>query len=140
MYRTICKIALLFSLALLSMISTAEIAVIVHPSNSSAVSQTAVERIYLAKVKAFSDGTTVVPLNHEESDPTRVAFDSQAVGKSESQMKSYWAKLLFTGKATPIKQVANDEEMISAVSSTPGAIGYVDSASVDDSVKVVLSF
>lgn len=140
MYKAICKTALLFSMTLLPLLSHAEIAVIVHPSNGNSISQTDVERIYLAKVKSFADGTAAVPLNHEESTPTRVAFDNDAVGKSESQMKSYWAKLLFTGKATPIKQLASDAEMISAVSSTPGAIGYVDAASVNDSVKVVLSF
>lgn len=140
MYKIFCKTALLLGMTLLPMLSVAEIAVIVHPSNSSDISQSDVERLYLAKVKSFSDGTAAVPLNHEESTPTRTAFDDQAVGKSPSQMKSYWSKLLFTGKATPIKQVASDAEMISTVSSTPGAIGYVDAASVDDSVKVVLSF
>lgn len=139
MYNIIRKTALLFSLALLPLVSLAEIAVIVHPSNNSAISQTDVERLYLAKVKAFPDGTSAEPLNHQESTPTRVDFDSKAVGKSESQMKSYWAKLLFTGKATPIKQVASDAEMISIVSSTPGAIGYVNAANVNGSVKVVLS-
>lgn len=143
MYRLnmlIKKIVVASCLVLIPLTGMTEIVVIVHPSSSATISKTDVERLYLAKTKAFGDGTTAIPLNHAESSPTRIAFDSQVVGKSEPQMKSYWAKLLFTGKAVPIKQLSNDSEIISTVASTPGAIGYVDAVSINDSVKVVFSF
>lgn len=140
MYKVTSKIVMAIALAFLSMGSLAEKVVIVHPSNTADISKADVERLYLAKISSFSDGTTAVPLNHEESTPVRVAFDSEVVGRTEAQMKSYWSRLLFTGRATPIRQVSNDSEMVSTVSSTPGAIGYVDAGSVDGSVKVLFSF
>ena len=46
--------------------------------------------------------------------------------------------MVFTGKTQQPKEVADDAEVIAKVSSDPQAIGYVDSGSVNDSVKVVL--
>ena len=35
--------------------------------------------------------------------------------------------------------LSSDSDVISWVASTPGAVGYVDSAAVDDSVKVLMT-
>ena len=54
-------------------------------------------------------------------------------------MKAYWSKLVFTGKGTPPAELANEAAVLSHVAANPDAIGYVDAASVDGSVKVVLT-
>ena len=69
----------------------------------------------------------------------RSSFYSAVVKKTEAQAKSYWSKLVFTGKGTPPTAVAGEAEVMELVSSNPKAIGFVDSASVTDSVKVVLT-
>ncbi len=47
--------------------------------------------------------------------------------------------MVFTGKAQSPKEVADDAAVIGKVSENSKAIGYVDSGSVNDSVKVVLT-
>ena len=67
-----------------------------------------------------------------------MACTSAACG-SESQLKSYWSKLVFTGKGQPPRDVQTDAEMIELVAGNPNIIGYVDISSVTDKVKVLTS-
>jgi hypothetical protein len=46
--------------------------------------------------------------------------------------------MVFTGKGTPPKEVADDAAVKSFVATTPGAVGYIDESKVDASVKVLL--
>ena len=48
--------------------------------------------------------------------------------------------MIFTGKGVPPNAVDTDKEMKEMVAKDPGAIGYIDVTSVDDTVKVVLTF
>lgn len=118
----------------------ADYVVIVNPDNYATISNADIENLYLAKTKTFPDGSLAIPLNQDEALPIRSAFDNNVVGKTDSQMKSYWAKLVFTGKAVPIKQLASDQEILELVAKNPSTIGYIDASSVDSSVKVVSQF
>lgn len=44
------------------------------------------------------------------------------------------------GKGKPPKELSSDADIIKFVAENPGAIGYVDAASVDGSVKVLKKF
>jgi hypothetical protein len=48
--------------------------------------------------------------------------------------------LVFTGKGTPPKVVANDAEVISLISANPNLIGYIDATAVTGTVKVIAKF
>lgn len=117
----------------------AGVAVIVHPSNGDSIDKKAIENIYLGKTKSFPGGSQAVPVNLEGG-PVREAFDSNVLGKSSSQLKSYWSQKVFTGKGTPPKEVTTPDEVIGLVSSNPNIIGYIDSSQVNGSVKVVAEF
>ncbi len=124
----------------ISSVAMAEVAVIVHPSNSDAISQGDISKIYLGKIKKFPGGKQALPLDKSEGEALRVQFLDKVVKKSEQQMKSYWSRLIFTGKGVPPKILSSDAEIVETVSRNPDAIGYVDSSSVNDSVKVILAF
>lgn len=122
---------------LLSNFAFAEIVVIVHPSNNDALSAKNVQRIFLGKEKKFPSGGETVAVNQSNSSPARQAFDSDILGRTSSQVAAYWSKLVFTGKGVPPKEVDNDAAVIELISQNPSVIGYVNKASVTDSVKVV---
>ncbi len=119
-------------------VAWSDIAVIVHPSNSSTISEEDVSRIYLGKVKTFPDGSEVIPVELAEGDVLWEKFINQVLKKSNQQIKSYWAQLLFTGKGTPPKAIASGSELKRLVAQNPALIGYIDSSEVDSSVRVVL--
>lgn len=129
------------SLALLaSFVIQAEVAVIVHPSNSAQIDNNAVARIFLGKMKSFPNSGQAVPLNLGDSNATRKTFEDKVLKKSSSQIKAYWSKLVFTGKGTPPKAISDEAELIKLISTNPNMIGYIDAAKVDGSVKVVAKF
>ena len=120
--------------ALFSGFASAEVAVIVHPSNADAISQAEISAIFLGKKKSFPGGSSAVPI--VLNDATADEFNTKLLGKSASQLKSYWSKLVFTGKANPPKIVSPDEAL-SLIKSNPNMIGFIDSANVSADVKVV---
>ena len=61
------------------------------------------------------------------------------LGKSTAQVKAAWSRLVFSGKATPPKELASSAEVKKFVAANPDAIGYIEKSAVDSTVKVVFS-
>lgn len=136
LYKTTLATILLVA----SAASAADVSVIVNTANANALDNKTIKRIYLGKIKAFDNGDTVKVLSLDDSAPETEQFRQNALKKSNSQFKSYWSKIAFTGKGTPPTEVANSEEMINAVKSDASSIGFIDSSAVTDDVKVIATF
>ncbi|MCV2883538.1 substrate-binding domain-containing protein [Aestuariibacter sp. AA17] len=135
-------IATLCTLASLWIFSAAhaQVAVIVHPSNSSELDEGTIKKIFLGKTTKFNDGKIALPLNGAKDSAPREYFNNTVLGRTTNQVNSYWSKLVFTGKGEMPKEVDSDAEVVSTVAANQGAIGYVDPSAVNDSVKVVANF
>lgn len=133
----IVKLISCFSIAL--SISVQAGSVIVHPSNAAALDKKSISKVFLGKSKSFPGGGQAIPIDLSSGD-ARNAFLNQVLGKSESQLKAYWSKLIFTGKGQAPKAVSSDAEVVELVSKNPNLIGYVNDGAVDGSVKVVHTF
>jgi len=93
--------------------------------------------IFLGKTTKLPDGTPVTVIDHKDGEAVKDEFYDKVVGKNASQLKAYWAKLVFTGEGVPPKEYAGDKAVLDRVSRTPGAVGYVSDSSVNSSVKVL---
>ena len=129
---------LLSALALLGLstlaqtqMAQAEVAVIVNPAASAAPTQAEVANIFLGKDKSLKG------VDQKDWNPTKEKFYAGVANKNESQLKSYWSGLVFTGKGQPLPSVADDAAVIAQVAGQADAIGYVDAAAVTDQVKVL---
>ncbi|SFB90559.1 phosphate ABC transporter substrate-binding protein [Pseudoalteromonas denitrificans] len=131
---------LVMTLLIFATSTFANVAVIVHPSNSNTVDAAAITKIFTGKAKSFGDGSKAVPLSQKSSSATTTEFNKKALKKSSSQLKAYWSKLVFTGKGTPPKELSNDADVIKMVSTNPNTIGFVSAGSADGSVKVVHTY
>lgn len=119
----------------------AETSVIVSVNNGNAsIDKNTISKIFLGKSKSFPDGSQALPIDQNDGAAARESFNSNVLGKSASQLKSYWSRLIFTGKGTPPKQSGSDSDVKALVSNNPNMIGYIDSSAVDSSVKVVHKF
>ncbi len=129
------SLRILSGVALLGMVSMvqAEVAVIVNPGAAKAPSQSDVANIFLGKDKSMKG------VDQAGWTPAKESFYSAVTSKNESQLKSYWSGLIFTGKGQPLPSVADDAAMVAKVAGEADAIGYVDSAAVNDSVKVLFT-
>jgi len=121
-------------------LASAELVVVVaQASGVDALSADQVAKIFMGKSRAFPDGSKAVPIEQAEGSADREAFHSKVTGKDAAQLKAYWSRLIFSGKGQPPREAGDGAAVKAAVVATPGAIGYVDAALVDDSLKVVLS-
>lgn len=122
-------------------LAQAGIAVVVNADNpTDMLSKEAAARLFLKKDTSFKTGAKADPVDHSNSSQLREKFYTEVVNKNPSQMTAYWSRMIFTGKAAPPRNVGNsDEEVINAVVNNSGAIGYIDTRSVDQRVKVLLT-
>ena len=134
MRNKIC-IALCFGIFLTTPLH-AEVAVIVHPSNQQNLSEIDIKNLFSGKQKSFPDGNTAIVLSLPEGDSHLSAFNSKVLGKTDSQIKAYWSKVMFTGKGTPPKDVSQDE-MLRLVAENPNTIGIVDAGKATNSVRII---
>jgi ABC-type phosphate transport system substrate-binding protein len=82
-------------------------------------------------------GVSVVPIDQGEGNPARTDFYANVIKKSEAQLKSYWSRLIFTGKGQAPQVVGGDAEVKNMVANNPNIIGYIDEGAVDGTVKVI---
>ena len=138
------QLSIMLTALLVGMLSThsvsADIAVIVNSANGSALDKNSIERIFMGKMKKFPNGQVALPMNASKGMSSRDEFNKAVIGRSSSQVNAYWSKLVFTGKGSMPKELSSDAEIISTISSNQGAIGYIDSGSVTDAVKVIAKF
>lgn len=131
--------AVLLSTTFIAPSAFAELAVIVHPTNSlSKISKSELSDIYLGRSEEFPNGSDAEPLDQESQSPARRQFNKAVLGMDEGALKSYWSKLMFSGKGQPPEELSGDDEVRSAVAANPRAIGYVDKSAVNNSVKVIM--
>jgi ABC-type phosphate transport system substrate-binding protein len=84
-------------------------------------------RLFLKKVTRWADGEVVRPVDLAERSTVRDGFSQEVHGRRTAAIKSYWQRMIFSGRATPPPEVDTEEDVISYVASHPGAIGYVSS-------------
>lgn len=127
------------SLYLVAPIANAGVAVITHPGvKEIGLSKTKLAKIYMGKLKNYSNGQTVKMVDLPKGSKSRKKFYSNVVKKSDSEMNRYWSKLKYTGKGKPPKKLESARDVIQWVANNEGAIGYVDGKYLNKSVKVVL--
>jgi ABC-type phosphate transport system substrate-binding protein len=114
----------------------AEVQVIVNPA-SSVSSMTAKELgdIFLGRKKTMEDGSKADPVDFEGESQTE--FLQVYVGRSESQYRTHWKKVVFTGQGKPPHKFTSEADVIAYVAANAGAIGYVSSSADVSGVKVV---
>lgn len=89
-----------------------------------------VSKLYMGRATSLPDGAAVEPLELAEGAPARADFLGKVLDKTEQQWRSYWSRMIFTGKAQPPRPMGSAAELVRAVASNPGYIGYVDSKDV----------
>lgn len=94
--------------------------------------------IFLQKRHSIGD-QRVIPLNLVGQDASRIAFETDVLGMGRDRLNTYWVKQHFQGIAPPITQPSH-ESIKAFVQNVEGAIGYIPSSMVDNSVKVIYEF
>jgi hypothetical protein len=113
-----------------------DIAIITNINNSnSQVSLSEAINIFMGRYRRFSDGSKAIPI---DNDSIKNKFYMQLVNKSPSEIKAYWATLIFSGRTQPPKIMVDSSKVINAVEQETQAITYIPANQVNHKVKVLL--
>ena len=106
--------------------------------NLQTLELSAAQELYLGQRTRIADGPllTVVDL---PSGPVRDQFYQHLTGKNPSQIRAYWSRLVFTGRARPPHEVAGPEHAIELVLRNPNALAYLPASLAEHpGLKVLL--
>ena len=127
-FLTLCSPALSFAGMLV---------VVAESSPLAEMDRHEVRQLYMDNATRF-DGHPVTVLDMPEGSQEREAFYQSATGKSASQLKSYWARMIFTGQGMPPRQVKSARDMVQKLKYDPRAVGYVQEADIQEGLRVLL--
>ena len=106
---------------------------VVVAADNGATNLTSVQlgKIFRAEAKKWADGRDIVLVLHRSS--AGEAITLQHLNKMTAAQFQAWSK----EHRDQLKLVDSDQEMLTVVETTPGAVGLVDVRAVNDKVKVL---
>jgi ABC-type phosphate transport system substrate-binding protein len=130
---------LFFAALVLPALAWADIAVIVNIANPvRQLSQQQVADLYLGRSRVFPNGEYALVFDLPRDASLRGQFFLQVASLSPQQVNAYWSRLMFTGQVLPPQAMPDERTVLDLVRRNPGALGYVNAALADTTVRVVL--
>ena len=96
-----------------------------------------VRSIFLMRTTAWENGSPIVVVVLEDEGALHATFCKEVLGVFPYQLQQVWDRLVFTGTGQSPRFAQTTDEMKQLVSSTPGAIGYIDQEHIDHSLKII---
>lgn len=101
------------------------------------LSTTQLRRIYSMRQVHWQNGTPIVVYVLSSKNTIHQKFCKEQLRLFPYQLDRIWHKLTFSGYGVAPIEVANENELVEAVKSTKGAIGYVENISEVDDVNII---
>ena len=114
------------------------IVVVVNPASGvESLERSDVVNIFLGSFRQFPSGVAATPVDLPQGHPARAEFYRLLVGKTPSEINTYWARLVFSGKTRPPVKVERAEEAAALVQSMAGGITYMERSKAGMRQKIV---
>ena len=125
-------------LALFAPLAAAQIVIVTSADGRiGELSRQQAEQLYLGRTRSLPDGPPVAR-GALPAGRLRDRFYEQLTGKNPSQIRAYWSRMVFTGRALPPQQAENVRELGARLMTDPNLIGYLSAADADPRLKVLL--
>ena len=86
-------------------------------------------QLYLGRRTSLPDGRSARLLDLPAG-PERDLFYERLTAKNPSQIRAYWSRMVFTGRAHPPHEANDQEDALRRVLTDPSALAYLPAASV----------
>jgi ABC-type phosphate transport system substrate-binding protein len=117
--------------------ANAQVVIIANKSvKKENVNITDIKYIYQLNTKSWSDGSKIKLFDYKGKNATKMAF-FKFIKKTPMQLKREWLRAKLTGAGTPPKEVRSEDEMVTEIANTPGAVGYISKSKVAQNVIVI---
>lgn len=120
-----------------SVFGTTLVVVVARSNPVQSLTREQVEDIFLGRTRQYPDGRLAIPVEQSGQSELRDRFYAEILQRTPAQMRSHWARLIFTGRGNPPRSVDSSEDVLYAIAADPRIIGFVEQRFVDDSVVVV---
>lgn len=105
--------------------------------DEKALSPNSLRSIFSMQKKTWSDGTKIRVFVLPDDDLLHQSISKEKLNVFPYQLRSTWDRLIFSGTGQAPIQVGSIEEMLVKVANTPGAIGYLWRANINENVNVL---
>lgn len=113
-----------------------DIAIVVHIDNKNAqITKSEVINIFMGRFRQYQNGEKAKPYDNLS---IKDAFYRRLINKSPSDIKAYWARLIFSGRTLPPKRLNDTSKIIERIMVDKQGISYMPLSQADDSVKILL--
>jgi len=112
------------------------VVVIGHPTVKR-LDITTVARIYTGRVIEV-DGVSITAVNAKAGTTIRNRFLQVFLNQDEDKYTAYWTVRRYIGKGASPRELNKSSDIIQFVTSTPGAIGYIDETEIRPGLNVLL--
>ena len=119
----------------------ADLVVVASPkSGIERMTREEVVYVFMGRWRQLPSGIPAQPIDSPIDSAERAQFYRQLVNKEPSDIKAYWARLVFSGGARPPVSAQSREEQMRLLASQPGAVAYMERSVVDSRVRIVFEF
>lgn len=93
-------------------------------------------RIYTGRVIEV-DGVAVTAINAIAGSEVRTRFLQMFLNQDEDKYTAYWTVRRYIGKGASPREMGKSSDVIRFVTSTPGAIGYIDASDLQPGLNIL---
>ncbi|MGZ0018770.1 hypothetical protein [Nitrosomonas sp. wSCUT-2] len=105
--------------------------------NEKILTVNSLRSIFSMRLKTWPDGTKIRVFVLSDDDELHQIFSKEKLNVFPYQLRSTWDRLVFSGTGQAPTKVSSNEEMLAKIASTPGAIGYLWKANINENVNVL---
>jgi ABC-type phosphate transport system substrate-binding protein len=125
--------------ALVPCLASADVAIVVHVENpESGLTSEELGRILRQEQRRFRAGGSIYLVFQSSGSPARDVVLRRVFRMNDLELKQFWLGKLYRGEIASFPRVVDSDVAVKRlVARAPGALGFVDAAALDGSVKVL---
>lgn len=101
------------------------IVVVNQNANLSSLSQKQVMSLFLGRAQFLPSGSRVKTIDYPVDSQTRADFYRSLTGKNIADIDAYWARLRYSGRASPPQALENSDAIMAVVRQQESALAYL---------------
>ncbi|GHC29696.1 hypothetical protein GCM10010082_24470 [Kushneria pakistanensis] len=125
------------AMLVISTTARADIAIVINDASSiRQISHSEAVNIFMGRYRRLPNDSVALPIDQA---PLKARFYKALVQKDMAEINSYWARLVFSGRASPPQQAGTYEDLVDIVTHNNNALGYVDATQMPAHMHVLLT-
>jgi len=112
--------------------------VVIHPEvQEKKLSVNVLRAIFSMRLRTWSNGTIIRVYVLSDNNELHHDFSKEKLNVFPYQLRLTWDRLVFSGTGQAPTHVDSPSEMQARIANTPGAIGYLNTAYINEEIQVI---